>query len=132
MSFEYIINSLKTNNLSSAEKLTVICLANRADDNGKCFPSLQTIANDTSQSVRNAHRIIKKLKQRGIVEQQQQRLESDLRRKRNIYILNLQKIKEHFVKYDEVAKETIYKDSLHGHSDTDNFVTAKNLSELAG
>ena len=84
MSFEYIINSLKTNNLSSAEKLTVICLANRADDNGKCFPSLQTIANDTSQSVRNAHRIIKKLKQRGIVEQQQQRLESDLRRKRNI------------------------------------------------
>lgn len=51
----------------SANKLTLVALANYADPNGVCWPTQETLARDTEQSVDTIQRRIKKLVALGLV-----------------------------------------------------------------
>lgn len=141
MSFNYLIASVENNSLSCAEKMTLIALANRANESGVCFPSQKTIGKDTGLSSRHVYRCLQTLKDNGLVQWHFEHDTQDRRRKKNIYRLNLEKITSddgQHVKHDNAADETIYNDSLHGHPvnepqrNDEPFVTAKSLSELAG
>ena len=52
---------------SPARKLLLLVLANYADENGVCWPSQETLANDTEQSVDTVQRNAKKLAAAGLV-----------------------------------------------------------------
>ena len=135
MSFPYVIASIENNALTCSEKMTLVSLANRANDKGVCFPSLDTLAQDTGQSSRNVHRCICALRDKGLIAWSKQTDTQDRRKKKNVYSLNLQIIKRHIVMQDTVAEETINIDSLPSHSGNqsdEGFTTARSLSELAG
>ena len=135
MSFQYVINSIEANGLSAAQKITLIALANRANDAGVCYPSQATIAKDTALSVRHVYRCLCDLQELGILSWTAQHDTQDRRKKKNIYKLDVKKIAGLSVKGDSMAEETNNIDSLHGHEVTQNqqgFATAKNLTELAG
>lgn len=51
--------------LSPAEKLTFLALADHADDEGVCWPSIDTIALKCCQSARNVRRTIRNLEELG-------------------------------------------------------------------
>ena len=54
--------------LSQNEKLVLLALADHADDDGYCFPSIRRISWKTDYSERSVQRIIRKLMRDGIVE----------------------------------------------------------------
>ncbi|UPJ27077.1 helix-turn-helix domain-containing protein [Bradyrhizobium sp. CW1] len=52
---------------SASNKLTLLALANYADDKGICWPTQETLANDTEQSIDTVQRRIKSLVNLGLV-----------------------------------------------------------------
>jgi len=135
MSFPYVISSIEAKGISSAQKITLIALANRASDKGVCFPSQATIAKDTGLSKRHVYRCLCDLQEMGLLGWTQQHDTQDRRKKKNVYSLDLRNIKGLAGINDRVADETNNNTSLHGHSVTQSeptFATAKSLSELAG
>ena len=135
MSFPFIVAALDAKGLSSAQKITLACLANRANDGGVCFPSQATIALDTGLSTRHVYRCLIDLHQKGVLGWRQENDNQDRRRKKNVYTLNLDEIKGLNVKHDRVADKPNIDNSLLGHGvthSTPEFTTAKSLSELAG
>lgn len=52
---------------SASNKLTLLALANYADENGVCWPTQETLANDTEQSIDTVQRRLKKLVALGLV-----------------------------------------------------------------
>lgn len=53
--------------LAPAPKLTLLALADNANDGGYCFPSLELLARKTGQSPRTVRRTIRKLERLGQV-----------------------------------------------------------------
>jgi len=49
------------------EKLVLLVLANYADDERICFPSMATIAKDTGTSRCNVLRVVRKIAERGLI-----------------------------------------------------------------
>lgn len=56
-----------TNLTTSGERLVAMALADWADDFGRCWPSLATIADKTGMSRRNAQRVVKNLVEIGYI-----------------------------------------------------------------
>lgn len=71
MSFQAMAKAVEIK-LPSHEKFVLIMLANYADENGKCWPSITTISRETGISTASVKRAIKKLCDRGIISRQRQ------------------------------------------------------------
>jgi Helix-turn-helix domain len=68
--------------------LTLLCLANWANDDGICWPSVPSLARKTRQSERNARYILKRLESDGILGIQEQRG----RNHTNHYMIDVEKL----------------------------------------
>lgn len=53
--------------LPHVEKIVLLCLADRADENLKCWPSMETIAKDCGMCRRSVVRIIEKLREKNLI-----------------------------------------------------------------
>ncbi|MGN6284782.1 MAG: helix-turn-helix domain-containing protein [Afipia sp.] len=67
MSWQATAWAIKQTAGSPACKLTLLTLANYADDTGCCWPSQETLAADTEQSVDTVQRKLKDLEARGLI-----------------------------------------------------------------
>lgn len=67
MSWQATAWALKQTTGSAGCKLLLLTLANYADEDGCCWPSQETLKNDTEQSVDTIQRQLKKLVARGLV-----------------------------------------------------------------
>ena len=67
MSWEASTWALSQKTGSPSGKAVLLCLANYADDKGRCWPSQNTIAKQTEQSTDSVQRRIKKLEERGLL-----------------------------------------------------------------
>ena len=72
MSFQAMAKAVEIK-LPTKEKFVLIMLANYADESGKCWPAVQTLANDTGLSTATVKRALKSLIDRGIVSRAQRR-----------------------------------------------------------
>ena len=78
--------------LQPAQKMILMALADRADAEGVCWPSIAEIAHRTCQSERTVLRHIAALKELGLLTSQQRRYRTakgDTRQASNVYHLNL-------------------------------------------
>ena len=66
MSFQAMTWAVKTK-LSTHEKFVLIMMANYADSNGRCWPSLNTLSRDTGVSKSTVQRAIKSLAKQGLI-----------------------------------------------------------------
>lgn len=66
MSFQAMTWAVKAK-LPTNEKFLLVMMANYADANGRCWPSVQTLTDDTGMSRRSVQRAIKELVKRGFV-----------------------------------------------------------------
>lgn len=85
MSFQAMAKAVEIK-LPSQEKYVLIMLANYADESGKCWPSVQTLANDTGLSTATVKRVLKKLTDRGVLSRAQRRKGG--MKTSNLYALN--------------------------------------------
>jgi pyocin large subunit-like protein len=67
MSWEASTWALSQKTGSPSGKAVLLFLANYADDKGRCWPSQNTIAKQTEQSIDTVQRRIKKLEERGLL-----------------------------------------------------------------
>jgi biotin operon repressor len=70
MSFDLTRVAVRARGLTHYAKATLMILADRADGAGECWPSQETIAYDTSLSLRQVQRAIKELREAGWIVQQ--------------------------------------------------------------
>jgi hypothetical protein len=68
------------------ETLVLLALADWADDGGKCYPAISSIARKSRQSERNVRYVLRSLKDRGLVTWEENRGRSAT----NLYRINLQ------------------------------------------
>jgi DNA-binding transcriptional regulator YhcF (GntR family) len=124
MSSKYLFYALKNNDLTSIEKLIYICLSNRADENGKCFPSVSTIAQDANCSDRTVHRALKVLIEKKLVRSKPNYVGKN-KRTSNTYTLVMTSVHP---TPDTMAEKTIqYKQVLPRQ-----YVTGTSLGSIAG
>tara|TARA_R110000824_G_scaffold144668_3_gene312650 strand:+ start:178 stop:582 length:405 start_codon:yes stop_codon:yes gene_type:complete len=115
--------------LSSAEKLVLIVLANRADKKGHCYPSYETIANEAYLSVRTACRVVKSLCEKQLISKHNNYKDTGYQTS-NTYALRYDIMTGGG---DTVANETTYTNSIARHEDKPlKLVAHKNLASLAG
>jgi DNA-binding MarR family transcriptional regulator len=72
MSFQAMAKAVEIK-LPTQEKFVLIMLANYADESGKCWPSVQTLATNTGLSTATVKRALKKLIARGLLSREQRR-----------------------------------------------------------
>ncbi len=72
--------------ISGHEKLVMLALADNSNDQGICWPSLETIARKASVAERSARRLIRQLTDRGFLEVE---INTSGKRKGNIYHLKV-------------------------------------------
>lgn len=84
------INWAWKQSLPPGQKLVLIRLADRADDNGECWPSQKSIAEDTGQNERTVRRIVKQLESRGLLTRYWGQYREDGSRGSDHYKLHLQ------------------------------------------
>lgn len=68
MSIKVLDRVLGVEGVTTAEKLVLIILADYADDNGVCWPSMETIARKALVTERGARGIIRRLESAGYLE----------------------------------------------------------------
>ena len=68
MSIQAVSWAIKQKTGSPTAKVLLICLANYADEDGLCWPSQATIANETELSERAAREWLKTLEENGFIE----------------------------------------------------------------
>ena len=54
--------------MPATDKLVLLALANCADDNGQCWPSLDKLGKDTGLHPKSVSRCIRRLKKRKLIE----------------------------------------------------------------
>lgn len=54
--------------MPATDKLVLLALANYADDNGQCWPSLDKLGKDTGLHPKSVSRCIRRLKKRKLIE----------------------------------------------------------------
>jgi predicted transcriptional regulator len=69
---------IRSNRLQGTEKWVYIALLNRANAQGQCFPSIETLCNDVNVSRNTIIRTIKSLEAKGLVSKQRRRDENNL------------------------------------------------------
>jgi hypothetical protein len=70
MSIRVLTQVWDSDRLKGTELLVLLCLADYANDEGICWPSMGRIAMRTRQSSRNARRMIERLEKKNIIERQ--------------------------------------------------------------
>jgi hypothetical protein len=70
MSIRVLTQVWDSDRLKGTELLVLLCLADYANDEGICWPSIGKIAMRTRQSPRNARRLIERLEKKKIIERQ--------------------------------------------------------------
>ena len=78
--------------LAGTPKNLLLALADRADSDGVCWPSIAELAHRTSQSERNVKRVLALLKERGLIISQQRRYRAAngaTRQASNVYKIDL-------------------------------------------
>lgn len=88
MSLRHMIKAFECKIGSHVQKLVLIKLADNANDDGKCWPSLQRIANECEISKRTAINAIKALEGKGFLRVHRERTSADMN-KVNQYTLTL-------------------------------------------
>jgi hypothetical protein len=68
MSIEAVAWALKTSINKSTKKFVLVCLANYADENGRCWPSLPTLARDTAQDIKTVRSNVHELCAEGFLD----------------------------------------------------------------
>jgi DNA-binding GntR family transcriptional regulator len=66
MSFQAMAWAVKIK-LPTYEKFVLIMLSNYADEEGKCWPSIETLCNETGLSRPTIKRVLKRLVERGLI-----------------------------------------------------------------
>jgi DNA-binding IclR family transcriptional regulator len=66
MSFQAMAKAVEIK-LPTQEKFVLIMLANYADESGKCWPSVETLCQDTGMSRAAVHKALAKLTKRGLL-----------------------------------------------------------------
>lgn len=89
MSLRHMIKAFECKIGSHVQKLVLIKLADNANDDGKCWPSLQRIANECEISKRTAINAIKSLEDKGFLRVHRERTSADMN-KVNQYTLTLE------------------------------------------
>lgn len=89
MSLRHMIKAFECKIGSHVQKLVLIKLADNANDDGKCWPSLQRIANECEISKRTAINAIKALEEKGFLCVHRERTSADMN-KVNLYTLTLE------------------------------------------
>ncbi len=82
-----LYSNLYAENLPSRAKIVYINLKDRADKDGKCFPSLGKISKDTSLSKRTVQRAIDDLIRCGLVSKEARKREWDKGDSSNFYYI---------------------------------------------
>jgi DNA-binding MarR family transcriptional regulator len=86
----YLFQILETRNLPPAEKVLLIYLASYAGKDGKCWPSVETLARDCEVSTRTVRRNLNKLAERELLSSEA--THADGRQASNLYTLHLQEV----------------------------------------
>jgi DNA-binding transcriptional ArsR family regulator len=68
---------------SSTDKIVLLALANRADDKGRCWPSVATLVRETELSERSVQNALSRLKVRGLIEA------LPMRRRSSVYVIHI-------------------------------------------
>jgi len=124
MATKYVFEAIKTDGLTSIEKLILICLSSRADEKGVCFPSVATISRDANCSSRTVHRALRVLEKIGKIKSKANFIGVN-KRTSNVYTVCMSKLHP---SPDTMAEKTKqYKQVLKGH-----YVTGSSLSAIAG
>ncbi|WP_407545983.1 helix-turn-helix domain-containing protein [Vibrio parahaemolyticus] len=117
-------------------KLVVLCLADFANDEGCCWPSLSTVARKSGVSVSTVKSIIKSLVEGGwLSRKSRSKIGSDGRRvaDSNLYTLNVDKLKkvarEHELEHDQTKSGCSYDASTY---DQPNFDRSKHDGSKEG
>lgn len=71
MSFQAMAKAVEIK-LPTHEKFVLIMLANYANEQGKCWPSVATLSGDTGLSLAAVKKALKKLVERGLISRQSQ------------------------------------------------------------
>lgn len=79
MSIQAVAWAIDQKTGSSAGKVVLICLANYADEDGKCWPSQATIAAETELSERSVREWLQKLEEAGFVSREPRRRDDGYR-----------------------------------------------------
>ena len=129
MSTHHVFAAVSAQNLTPSEKLILICLANRADRNGECYPAASTLAIDTGYSKRTIHRSLASLARKKAISSKAKFIQCQKGRKQtsNRYkvLLGVTPCQRGS---DTVATELKqYKQVMGGH-----YVTHQTLAALAG
>ena len=73
MSFQAMALAMRVKGLTTSEKLTLLMLANYADERLTCFPSQRTLSEDTGLSDKWLRQVLSSLESRGIIARQERR-----------------------------------------------------------
>ena len=108
MSSGYLFQAVKQHDVTASEKLVLICLANRSDKNGQCYPSIKTIAEDCCCSNRSVSRSIAGLIKKNMLESKPKYKEvgNGFKQSSNLYTLKIGVTKRHDP-HDRVSYKTI-------------------------
>jgi len=128
MSASYLFQAVKLDKITSSEKLVLICLANRSDKNGQCYPSIKTIAKDCCCSDRTVSRSLGGLIRKNMLESKPKykKVGNGFKQGSNLYTLKIG-VTEWHDPHDKVAYKTI-KNKLIPRQ----FVTHSSLASLQG
>ena len=128
MSSGYLFQAVKQHDVTASEKLVLICLANRSDKNGQCYPSIKTIAEDCCCSNRSVSRSIAGLIKKNMLESKPKYKEvgNGFKQSSNLYTLKIGATKRHDP-HDRVAYNTIKNKPIPRQ-----FVTHPSLASLQG
>ena len=128
MSSGYLFQAVKQHDVTASEKLVLICLANRSDKNGQCYPSIKTIAEDCCCSNRSVSRSIAGLIKKNMLESKPKYKEvgNGFKQSSNLYTLKIGVTKRHDP-HDRVSYKTIKNKPIPRQ-----FVTHPSLASLQG
>ncbi len=119
MSVQQITLALALRNVSQAEKLLLIVLANYADEDGRCWPSQKRLGEDAGMSDRSVRTALVKLEEAGLIVRE--------RRNRRDGSRGTDMIELHLERANDQRKNLPAEKSSSGKSCTDY---RKNLHEL--
>lgn len=106
MSVKVMTQVWERTDLGQSETLVLLALADHADDNGECWPSMQRIAEKARVQRRAVQRIVQKLEEKGLVTVER----SVGRSNTNRFILHV----EHLVEHKGVTETPLEKTCLSG------------------
>ena len=94
MSFQAMALAMRVKGLTTSEKLTLLMLANYADERLTCFPSQRTLSEDTGLSDKWLRQVLSSLENRGIISRQERRREDGSRSSDLIRLIGFLSVEE--------------------------------------